>query len=120
MDYSDDVPIHVQEIAATSITDWDGNDVRILLKSTDSEYFVMPETGQKAHLVFHSPPHTADMKRTVYAKVSGYYDMHLRAKGPVLSDKINEIESSSESIIQYAIEQYQQWLEEVSTSKYNE
>ena len=112
VDYSTDVAFEFREIPATSIVGQDGADLRDLLASEDGVYYAMPETSQYATLTFAVPPTTSGLKRTLFAKVAGYYDMHLNAAGPPQADKINLIMTEPGYIAKFALSEYFQWYNE--------
>jgi hypothetical protein len=109
VDYSQDVPLEVQEISATSILGQDGADLRSILESLDGKYYVMPEIGQHALLIFPVPPSKPGLERSIFAKVSGYYDMHLNASGPPQTETIDRIASEPGYVVSFSLQEYFKW-----------
>jgi hypothetical protein len=106
IDYSEDLPVEVQEISANSIFDNDGADITSILENIDDDYYAMPFKGQKAVLTFPVPEPIPGMKRTVFAKVNGYYDIYLDASGEPQTEILKEIENNPDFIIKYSLLKY--------------
>jgi hypothetical protein len=112
IDYSDNAEFELQEVSANAATDDNGEDVRALLEDSDHNYHIMPETGQRASLVFPVPPAKAGLKRTLFAKVAGYYDMHLDATGPPQFEIANRLRTEPGFVAKFALEEYFKWRSE--------
>ena len=93
-------------------TEHDGVDLCPVLESTDSNYYVMPEVGQRATLTFPVPPIRPGLERTIFAKVSGYYDMHLDSKGTPQSEVVARINSEPGYVTKFALQEYFKWRKE--------
>jgi hypothetical protein len=113
VDYSEDLPVQVTEIEAIEAIDHKGQDVRGILKSNDNNYLSMPNIGDRADLVFESPPHSNGMERTVILKASGYYDIHLEGKGDPQLQLIDKLHSEPGYAVQYAFKEYLKWKKEI-------
>lgn len=112
VDYSMDFPIQVTEIEATEAFDHKGQDVREILAEKDNNYLIMPNIGDYAELIFESPAHNSDMERSVILKASGYYDIHLEAKGEPHTDILEKMFFEPGFTIQYAFKEYLKWKKE--------
>jgi hypothetical protein len=64
-----------------------------------------------ALLVIDHPP-VLGTARTVFAQVSGYYDMHLTATDSVCVDELARIEHEPGYVTRLALEEYLEWSEE--------
>ncbi|MDH4211941.1 MAG: hypothetical protein OEV79_10900 [candidate division WOR-3 bacterium] len=117
IEYSEDLPIQVQEVSATEATAHDGRDVRDKLESTDAEYYVMPETGQQAYLVFPAPELRPDLKRTIYAKVSGYYDLKIETEEPPQYAEIYRILTEPDYGVTFSNEEYLRIINQHASSQ---
>ena len=117
VDYSENLPVRVREVSATKCTTHDGRDVRDKLESTDAEYYVMPEIGQQAYLVFPAPELLPDLDRTVYAKVSGYYDLKIETEDPPQSAEIYRILSDSDYAVTFSKREYERILNDYVSSQ---
>ncbi|UCG92480.1 MAG: hypothetical protein JSV97_01860 [candidate division WOR-3 bacterium] len=113
MDYSAEVPFEMQEISASSMVGHNGKDLCATLESADRKYYVMPDIGQHAVFTFPVPALKPDNERVVFAKVSGYYEMHLNASGPPRFDKIHRILSEPNYVVKFALEEYHKWHNEL-------
>ena len=112
MDYTWSAAPQYQEISATSIIGHDGSDMRALLSSTDGKYYVAPETGQQASLVFSAPSLKSGLERTVFAKVSGYYDLRAKASGPPKTEILNRLMLESGYSVRFALQEFAKWRSE--------
>jgi hypothetical protein len=109
VDYSDDAPFRLQEVSATSALSDAGEDVTSLLSAQDGAYHVMPEVGQGAVLAFPAALGADDSERTVFAKVSGYYDIHLNSSGPARSDILARVLREPGEVVAYSLREYHDW-----------
>lgn len=110
IDYSEDVPVQIQEVSAKAMTAHDGTDICDILEGADSNYYVMPETGQQAFLVFSAPELQPDVERTVFAKVSGYYDLKINTDEPPQYEKISRILSDPDYAVIFSNNEYAEKL----------
>lgn len=89
-DYSEDLPVMVEEIAPESAVDESGNDVAPLIRSADDLYYVTIR-GQFAALTFREIPGKQGMKRSYIVKSKGYYHPWTAVDGedhPELLEKV--------------------------------
>ena len=113
IDYSEEATPEYLEIAGSSMIGHDGADLGALLRATDKRYYVMPETGQKATLVFPAPPVKAGCVRTLFAKVSGYYDIRAKAEGAPMAEILERIANEPGYPVSFALEEYAKWKSEL-------
>jgi hypothetical protein len=111
VDYSDDVRVDAREVSASSIVGDDGRDLLPVLAAIDGDYYVMPETGQTASLSFDVPSRVSGMNRTVFAKVTGYYDIRLEGAGHRKDRLLSQIFSEPSYVVKYSLEEYLDWRE---------
>lgn len=111
-DYTEDLPIQIREIEAAEAINQNGQDVREILAKNDSNYLIMPNIGDSAELVFESPAHNYGMDRSVILKASGYYDIHLEAKGEPQREILEKFLAEPGFTILYAFEEYLKWKKE--------
>ncbi len=112
VDYSEDRHLEFQELSASSIISHEGKDIRGALESTDGDYYVMPEEEQIAYLTFPVPETSRGLSRTVFARVTGYYDIHLETSGPPQYDIIQRIAFEPGYVVRLALREYQKWRAE--------
>ncbi len=112
IDYSQDIPLKIQEIPAKSIVGDDGTDLLAVLSTTDGDYYIMPELEQYANLTFPVPPRKPGLNRTVFAQVSGYYDMHIDTSKPPQSEILNKISYEPGYIVKFTLQEYFKWRKE--------
>jgi hypothetical protein len=109
-DFSDDAAVELQEVAARAVTDQDGADLGDLLDTRDGQYVVQPTRGMHALLSFPVPEPVPGRERTVFAKTTGYYDIHLDAEGPAKTDEIARLENEPGYAAQFAIRYYRRHM----------
>lgn len=112
VDYTEDLPVTVTEIEAVEAIDHKGQDIRETLALEDNSYLVMPEIGDRAELIFRSPPQSYGMDRSVFVKASGYYDIHLKAEGEPQLELLNKLHTEPGFVIQHAFKEYLKWKKE--------
>lgn len=113
VDYTEERPIAIHEINAAEALDDRGQDVREILAKTDNDYLVMPNIGDYAELAFEAPVQRADGDRSVFLKASGYYDIHIDAKGEPQLELLRKFIIEPGSSIQYSLEEYFKWIKEI-------
>jgi len=111
IDYTEDLPIQIAEIEPIEAMDHKGKDVREILAKNDNNYLIMPNTGDFAELVFKSPPRQDGLERSVILRASGYYDIHLEAKGEPRREILRRFLGEPEFAVQYAFKEYLNWKE---------
>jgi hypothetical protein len=109
VDYAPDDQVRVTEIEAASAADHQGRDVRELFSKKDKQYQVMPEIGDFAEVVFPAPARAAGSERTILAKVTGYYDIHLNQKKKAQLALFKKIQRDPDLGIVYALQEYHKW-----------
>jgi len=115
VDYSTDVAVRTTEVSAATAVTSSGEDVRALFDAVDTKYHTMPDTGNYANLTFVAPLKMSEMKRTVFAKVNGYYDIHLSTKNRKPDMRtLGSFKKNPEKAIMYSTRELQQWQEKIN------
>lgn len=109
VDYTSDVGIEVTTVAAESAVSDDGRDLSLELASTDGRYFVMEDIGRSASLTFAAPAPAPECARTVFARVSGYYKMHIDACGAPQTDLLERLEFEPGYAVRFALAKHSEW-----------
>jgi len=109
VDYSSDMTVRVQEIVSDTAIGHENNDLLEILSSCDQHYYSAPEVGQTAKLQFTAPEPVDGMTRTVFAKVSGYYDIHHSGTFAKQDSIINRINYEPGYFVSYSLEKYIEW-----------
>jgi hypothetical protein len=112
VDYSENRAVEISEITAIAALDEAGRDVADLLAETDNLYHVMPEIGNSLELIFPAPDSSQNLGRTLILKASGYYDIHLEAKGEPKWAIIDRYFNQEGYAVQYAFREFLHWREE--------
>lgn len=72
MDFSENTPVEVAAVIATSAIDEKGNDVGDLLSATDEHYLIQPDIGNVVTLKYPAPE--VKNTRSVFLHSRGYYE----------------------------------------------
>jgi hypothetical protein len=114
VDYSEDLPVQVREISPVQAVDHNGKDIREMLAKNDNDYFVMPNIGDRAELIFDAPPLREGMARSVILKASGYYEIHLQAQGEPQVELLERIHTEPGFAVKQALKEYLDWGKEIT------
>jgi hypothetical protein len=106
VDYTDNVDFIRTEIEAFEVLDNNRLDVCGVLSKLDNEYFIMPDKGSRAELIFKAPSKIEGMSRTIFSKTTGYYHIHLQPEGEPQYEILEKINSQPGFSIQYALKEY--------------
>ena len=104
--YDDYTNLETDELSLCYAKDQDGNDLSKSLKAVDGDYYNMPEIGEYAYVHFNAPPQKRGMKRTIYLKTNGYYDIHLEKDLPVQTELYEKILDTPGLIVKFAMSEY--------------
>jgi hypothetical protein len=114
VEYGGDLPVETSEISAGRAVDAKGSNILNALAATDSAYYDMPLAGDAADIEFPAPPDKPGLDRSVFAKVSGYYSIHLNAQGEPRRETLNAFMLSPGSSVRFALDEYQAWKKEIA------
>jgi hypothetical protein len=114
VDYTEDLPVDVTEIAPIEAMDDKNQDVLDILAYTDNDYLVMPEIGDSTQVTFLAVPQKPGMDRSYILKASGYYDIHLEAQGESRMDILTRFLTEPGYTVQYSLEKYFEWKKETA------
>lgn len=106
LEFDDHPAPRVQELTIDTATDRDGAKVAVLLAKKDDRRVVMPSVGDQITLEFEAPPKIDGAQRTVFLKMSGYYEIHIDKTRPEQKTLISEIVSNEGRIVEYSMEEY--------------
>ena len=109
VDYGEDLPVQVTELAAARAVDHTGRDVRAELEATDGLYHVNPNPGERTELEFAAPPVPQGLERTVLVKASGYYKAHIDAAGAPQTALIARVLGEPGFAARYSFRKYLEW-----------
>jgi hypothetical protein len=108
--FDNDSVCTVTEVPLRSATDQDGKDIAGLLSSNDRRYFELPTNNEEAILTFAVPPERPGLARTVFAKTTGYYRLHLNNTEPPQTAMMERLGTTQGEIVRYSLEKYRQWV----------
>ncbi len=106
VDYTEDPPLYVTDVAPLLAVSSKGQDVREALSLADNKFFIMPNPGEFAELGYDSPPRLDGFERTVILKATGYYDIHLKPEGKKQREVLERIDSEPNFTLQFAYQEY--------------
>lgn len=109
VDYGEDSPVQVAELAAEKAVNPLGRDVREDLAATDRSYLASPNRGERTELVFSVPPAKQGLERTVFVKASGYYKIHIDAQGEPQTELIGCVLGEPGFAARYSFREYLKW-----------
>lgn len=109
VEYGDEPPVSVTEIAAERAVDHTGRDVGEILAETDGSYLENPDLGDRTELVFAAPPLAEGLERTVFVKASGYYKVHVDATGEPQTELAARILTEPGFAARYSFREYLKW-----------
>lgn len=109
VDYGEESPVYVTELAAAKAVDHTGRDVRATLAATDGSYLESPNPGERTELVFAAPPLKNGLARTVFVKASGYYKIHLDATGEPKTELVERVLGEPGFAARYSFREYLKW-----------
>lgn len=96
-------------LVMTQAVDQDGGDVSGLLAEEDHRYYEMPTQRDEASITWASPPVSQGKQRTLFARTSGYYVLHLSKEGPGELETLSNFLRTPGEIARYSAQQYQVW-----------
>jgi hypothetical protein len=98
LDFTEDAPVRVTELAAVSARDAAGRDISTELASDDGNYFVIPKGAGPAALEFAALAPAPGSARAFFVKAGGYYDLMLNGEGEPTLDFDKTLSSPGETI----------------------
>jgi hypothetical protein len=108
VDYSHDPPLQYRAVAPRSAVDDRGNDVLPQLLQADDAYYVMPEPGDGADVVFSAPRLRTGLRRTIFLHSRGYYLLHLPQDHPPDTATLDRIAREPDAAASFAVEKFRQ------------
>ncbi|NIM50207.1 MAG: hypothetical protein GTN62_07685 [Gemmatimonadales bacterium] len=109
LDATPDEEVLVTRLAPLEARGADGSDLRSVLSRADDSYHVMPTIGDAAHLTFAAPAPVPSMERTVFLHSSGWYRIHLKARGEPDLAALGQIFDVPGGAARLAAERYAEW-----------
>lgn len=109
---------NIKECRISSAIDYNETDISNLITLNDENYYEMPATGDYFDLEFEAPKTFEGMSRTIFAKTSGYYKIHLPKSNQPDYQFIYSLGMNSGKIVKYSIKKYIEWFNQnLSTIK---
>lgn len=115
-DFTEDLPVHLVQIATRSALTGRGEDVQEALAAIDEEYFKL-EQGDEAEVRFEQTPIRNGEDRTYIARCTGYYtvDVHPRAQTKVAL--LRRLAQEPGAFGVYTVSLINDWLDGASASE---
>ncbi|MEJ2217773.1 MAG: hypothetical protein P8099_14280, partial [Gemmatimonadota bacterium] len=108
VDYGEQPSFDSVEVETATTRDARGRPTGQLLARTDGQALVMSEKGDYSDLVYPAPPARPGRDRTVFLRISGYYDIHLPAEGPPQEAVLQRMFSEPGYTLRFAFERYRE------------
>lgn len=107
VDYGDPTPASVRttELETTTLHDPRGRPLRALLSADDDRALVLSERGDYVDLAYPVPSRT-EGERTVFLKITGYYEIHLPAVGEPDHGTLTRVLDEPGYTLRFAYERY--------------
>ena len=105
VDYGDPTPVRATELETTTERDARGRALRALLSGDDDRALVLSERGDFVDLAYPVPAPT-DGERTVFLKITGYYEVHLRGVGEPDHATLRRVLEEPGYTLRFAFERY--------------
>ncbi|MBK8552288.1 MAG: hypothetical protein IPL53_14975 [Ignavibacteria bacterium] len=104
--YESTIPSKITELPVSNAIDEKGFDVKALLSGTDGSYYSMPEMTNFAKIEFDAPAPDKSMKRSLFLKTTGYYNIHLKKDKPEQAELMEKIFSTPGLILEISMDEY--------------
>ncbi|HYV48415.1 MAG TPA: hypothetical protein VFA20_26325 [Myxococcaceae bacterium] len=91
---------------ALSARDQDGRDVRAELNATDDRFLVQPKPGDFTEVQFAASPAKAGLRRTVFARTRGWYQVHVDQTAPPDEESLQRLASEPGWMVQRALSDF--------------
>lgn len=92
--------------------------IKELVSVTDSRYYVMETVGEEAEIVFNAPPQAQGLKRSVFLRTTGYYEVQTDTSAPEQSALVSYLMNEPGAILSYAQSRYREWYDEVALANW--
>jgi hypothetical protein len=106
VDYTADLAVETHELSAYEALDNAGRDVAASLRSTDGDYYVMPEPGNYAVVKYAAPPAKPGLERSFLVKTAGYYTLRPKEGTPDLP-RFFAIGQNPELFLKFSLQEIQ-------------
>ncbi len=104
--YESSAPVNVTELQLTYAADEKGKDLKTSLSGIDGNYYSMPEMTNYANIEFEVPAPVENMKRSLFLKTTGYYEIHLKKDKPEQTELIEKIYNTPGLILEVTMNEY--------------
>ena len=110
MSFGESKEIEPKELTMTNFTSNDKSQSADMLESTDKKRYMMPKVGDEFTMEFDVPELVKNMKRTVFLKSHGYYELHLPKGNPENAAMLKELTLKPGAIIKHSRARLRDWL----------
>lgn len=107
----------VDELSIDLAEDQYGKVISEFMNMRDDSYQEMPELGDWFNVSFNEPAEQEGMKRSLFLKTTGYYELHLPKDKPEQTELIQKMHTTPGAIIEYAMDEYLKWRTHLLSSK---
>jgi hypothetical protein len=106
IDYGDSQAKDIKEVKAIYAKDTNGKDISESIQGKDKKYYTMSRIDDEAVLMFNAPPLKQDLKRSLFAKMTGYYELHIKGTKSVKTDILDRMVNEPGFIVKYLLMEY--------------
>lgn len=109
-DFSSNSPLKVQELSPVYAKNGTGRNILSLLLSEDGRHYVMEKTGEFAEVQFPAIQKQPGTSRTFILQISGYYTIHVQAKGEPQYARVERFMKQPGAYTRYTLELLNHYL----------
>ena len=107
----------ITEIAPRSAINQDEKQLLQSLQVVDENYGQMQELGDWFTVEFDAPALKEGLKRNIFLKTFGYYEIQVDKKQPEKTELIQYLLKTPGAIVEYSMDEYLKWRQNILTSK---
>ena len=112
MDYGPAKQMVSYEIPLKTAIDHKGKEITPFLNQADSIYHQMPLTDDWFEAEFAAPEINTRMRRSIFLKTTGYYEIRLDKSQPKQTDLIRSLIATPGKIVDFSNKRYSEWFKE--------
>ena len=104
--YDSSAPVKITELPVSYAVDEKGNDLKASLSNIDGNYYSMPFLTSSANIEYEVPLQDKNVKRSLFLKTTGYYEIHLKKDKPEQAELIEKVYNTPGLIIELSLKEY--------------
>ena len=100
------------EVPLKTARDQSGKEITSVLRQADDVYHQMPQLNDWFEAEFAAPEQKPGMKRSIFLKSTGYYEIRLDKSQPEQTELIKTLIHKPGEIVDYSNKRYAEWVKE--------